>query len=65
MSYYLNTMTYTKEEFLHKIQYSLIKNNPDQEDIFTMSFYAWLKAKVLNEDIYQTTLEVINSPNNN
>ena len=64
MNYYLNSMTNTKEEFLHKIQHSLINNNPDQEDIFTMSFYAWLKAKVLNADIYQTTLQVINSSNN-
>ncbi|MDH7447840.1 hypothetical protein [Aquimarina sp. 2201CG14-23] len=65
MVYYHQYDTITKESFLSKIEDSLIKNNPDQEDIFAMSFYAWLKARVLQSDLYQTTLQVVNHPNKN
>ena len=30
-----------------------------QEDIFVMSFYAWLKSKMEQKDLYQCTLELI------
>ncbi len=35
------------------------KNLPDQEDIFVISFYAWLIAQTTNTDIYTTTLALI------
>ncbi|MHA7058646.1 hypothetical protein ACWGOQ_0015585 [Aquimarina sp. M1] len=57
--YYLKGNTINTKEFLFKIEKSLIQNSPDQEDIFAMSFYAWLKARVLKSDLYQTTLEVV------
>ncbi|WP_299259946.1 hypothetical protein [uncultured Aquimarina sp.] len=59
MSFYLHSDTINTEEFLTKIKSSLIQNSPEQEDIFTMSFYAWLKARVLRSNLYQTTLEVV------
>ncbi|MEP1487018.1 MAG: hypothetical protein ABJK28_01165 [Algibacter sp.] len=33
--------------------------HPDEEDIFVMSFYAWLKSKIERQPIYKTTLELI------
>jgi tetratricopeptide (TPR) repeat protein len=30
-----------------------------EEDIFEMSFYAWLKSKMYKTDLYQTTLELV------
>ncbi|WP_299443432.1 hypothetical protein [uncultured Aquimarina sp.] len=65
MAYYLNSDTIETDSFLSKIQKSLIQNSPDQEDIFAMSFYAWLKARVLKSDVYQTTLEVVAQSNKN
>ncbi|SEL72299.1 hypothetical protein SAMN04487910_3176 [Aquimarina amphilecti] len=61
-SFYFNSYTIKTEAFLLKIEHSLIQNNPDQEDIFVMSFYAWLKAKVLQLDLYKTTLQVVHQP---
>ncbi|AXT52762.1 hypothetical protein D1818_18740 [Aquimarina sp. BL5] len=63
MSFYLHSDTINTKEFLAKIKDSLSRNNPEQEDIFTMSFYAWLKAWVLKSDLYQTTLEVVTQSN--
>ncbi len=59
-SYYFNKQTINIEEFSQKIEHTLIRNSPEREDIFAMSFYAWLKASVQNSDLYQTTLQVVN-----
>ncbi|GAA4236300.1 hypothetical protein GCM10022291_20320 [Postechiella marina] len=37
--------------------------HPDQEDIFVMSFYAWLKSKIEKQHIFKTTLELIHKYN--
>ncbi|WP_299187019.1 hypothetical protein [uncultured Aquimarina sp.] len=58
-SFYFNSHTIKTDEFILKIEHSLIQNSPDREDIFAMSFYAWLKAKVLQLDLYDTTLQVV------
>ncbi|MFD2562719.1 hypothetical protein [Aquimarina rubra] len=58
-NFYLNSNAIDTKVFLARIEQSLIRNSPDQEDIFAMSFYAWLKAWVLKSDLYQTTLEVV------
>lgn len=47
--------------FLNRIENSFNFLDSKQEDIFVMSFYAWLKAKATQKDIYKTTLEIINS----
>ncbi|KAA1242626.1 hypothetical protein [Aquimarina sp. RZ0] len=57
--YYYNKSSIKTAEFTNKIQHLLIKNNTDQEDIFTMSFYAWLKASVSKTNLYETTLQII------
>ncbi|GAA3519921.1 hypothetical protein GCM10022393_37670 [Aquimarina addita] len=58
--YYYNTHTLNTASFMEKILTSLEVNSPEQEDIFVMSFYAWLKARVLNANLYETTLQVVN-----
>lgn len=35
-----------------------------QEDIFVMSFYAWLKSKMENEPLYRTTMKLIGRAQN-
>ncbi|WP_271769842.1 hypothetical protein [Aquimarina algiphila] len=50
----------TNEEFKYKVQNSLISStNPEQEDIFDMSFYAWIKSKVNHTNLYETTLNLL------
>jgi len=57
--FYLNNENIDTDTFLAKIERTLINNAPEQEDVFAMSFYAWLKARVLKSDLYKTTLQVI------
>ena len=58
--YYYDQHILEKELFLKKIENVLIKKPSDKEDIFVMSFYAWLQAKVTGTNLYKTTLEIIN-----
>ena len=32
---------------------------PEREDIFVMSFYAWLKSKMEKKLLYKTTLDLV------
>lgn len=59
MNFYINSDRIDPIKYLEKIKESLILQKPDQEDIFAMSFYAWLKARILKTDLYKTTLQVI------
>jgi len=56
---YLKLNNKTTPIFLNKIESSFNYTNNNQEDIFVMSFYAWLKAKATNKDIYKTTIKMI------
>ena len=47
------------EEFNRDLLTKFSWKSPIREDIFEMSFYAWLKAKIENEDIYETTLKLV------
>ena len=38
---------------------SLLQNAKDMEDVFTISFYAWLQAKINNTNLYETCLSKI------
>lgn len=59
-NYYYHSDTTNIEVFTERIQKSLKTESPDQEDIFVMSFYAWLKARIMNSNLYETTLQVVN-----
>ncbi|QCX01623.1 hypothetical protein FGM00_16445 [Aggregatimonas sangjinii] len=48
--------------FSDQVQRSFHWLGAAQEDIFVMSFYAWLKAKMENKNLYTTTLELVGQP---
>ncbi|MEW7290390.1 hypothetical protein [Aquimarina sp. 2304DJ70-9] len=60
LEYYRKPEIITTSLFKEKIQNVLTTPNKEQEDIFEMSFYAWLKAKAHNTGLYETTLELVN-----
>lgn len=47
------------EAFKSKVEKSFNWIGPEREDIFVMSFYAWLKAKMEKKKLYQTTLKLV------
>lgn len=49
----------TSRAFKTKVENSFEWVGGQQEDIFVMSFYAWLKSKMEKEDLYQTTLKLV------
>jgi len=57
--FYFNQEGNKKEYFLQKINTTFSAKKTNQEDIFVLSFFAWLKAKVTNTDVYKTTLELL------
>ncbi|MBL4606009.1 MAG: hypothetical protein JKY02_10210 [Flavobacteriaceae bacterium] len=57
--YYKAPELVTSEAFKEKVENSFEWIAIDQEDIFVMSFYAWLKSKMTQESVYQTTLALL------
>ena len=58
-AYYNDEFVVNSEDFKKSIKDSLLFKSPEQEDIFTMSYYAWLKAKIKGQNIYDTTIEML------
>jgi len=59
-SYYKNPEIASLSKFRNRIESSFERIGPSNEDIFVMSFYAWLKSKIDGKDLYLTTLNLIN-----
>jgi len=59
--YYENPNSVTTLAFKEKVESSFDWIGVEKEDIFVMSFYAWLKAKMEHKDIYNVTLELVYS----
>jgi len=57
--YYKAPETITSIKFKNKVEDSFEWVGGEQEDIFVLSFYSWLKGKMNNTDLYQTTLTLI------
>lgn len=57
--YYENPDEVISQKFKDEVERSFDWIEKEQEDIFVMSFYAWLKAKMQNEDIYKVTLQLV------
>jgi hypothetical protein len=57
--YFKNTEVITSESYKIKVENAFDWVNEKQEDIFVMSFYAWLKSKMENRTLYETTLALI------
>ena len=60
-TYYKNPEIATSVEFYEKVEKSFNWIDREKEDIFMMSFFAWLKAKMTKQDVYLVTLDLINS----
>lgn len=58
-SYYENPKLVTSKAFIDKVEASFNWKPNEEEDVFVMSFYAWLKAKMENRDMYEVTLELV------
>jgi len=56
--YYYKTEDIYAEAFIKKVDSLLLKNRKEA-DVFTISFYAWLKAKINKTEVYKTNLELI------
>ena len=61
ITYYQYPEQITSTKFKDKVENSFNWISPKQEDIYVMSFYAWLKNKMIKGDLYQTTLALINN----
>ncbi|WP_062055497.1 hypothetical protein [Aquimarina longa] len=59
IAYYHKPEIALTTEFKNKIKNTLITLNPEEEDIFEMSFYAWIKSKIEGTSLYETTLQLI------
>ena len=57
--FYKNPEHVTSEVFKNTIQQSFVWVSHEKEDIFVMSFYAWLKSKMENRNLYETTLNLL------
>ena len=57
--YYEDPLAVTSETFKEKVEHSFNWIGKEREDIFVMSFYAWLKSKMTQDDLYKTTLELV------
>lgn len=49
----------TSKEFKNLVDRTLKFKKTQQEDIFMMSFYAWLKSKMEERNVYEVTLELV------
>lgn len=49
----------SSEGFKNKVETSFEWIGREQEDIFVMSFYSWLKAKMEKRNLYEVTLELV------
>ena len=59
--YYKNPQQVTSESFFNKVENSFDFIKSEYEDIFVMSFFAWLKSKMEQRPLYETTLELVNN----
>ncbi len=57
--YYLKPESIASDDFKNKLEVSFEWTTVNEEDIFVMSFYAWLKNKTEKGNLYQTTLRLI------
>ena len=57
--YYKNPDIVVTDNFKNRLEASFEWTSVNEEDIFVMSFYAWLKNKVEQGNLYQTTLQLI------
>ena len=47
--------------FIEEVKDTLVRQDSDHEDLQAMAFYAWLKAKMLNQNYYEVLLDIANT----
>lgn len=57
--YYESPQTVTTKDFRQRVEGTFTWRGAEQEDIFVMSFYAWLKAKMEGRELYDITLQLV------
>ncbi len=57
--YYQAPEMAASQKFEDEVERSFTWMSPQREDIFVMSFYAWLKSKMKRADLYKTTLDLV------
>ncbi|WP_299549422.1 hypothetical protein [Seonamhaeicola sp.] len=57
--YYKHPEEITSDTFKTTVKNSFEWISAEREDIFVMSFYAWLRSKMIKKPIYETTLDLI------
>ncbi|CAM1371425.1 hypothetical protein [Tenacibaculum xiamenense] len=57
--YYKDPSIVTTTKFHDLVESSFEFIGPKQEDIFVMSFYAWLKSKMQQSPVFEVTLELV------
>jgi hypothetical protein len=50
----------TSEVFTLKVEKTIHWKPSEQEDLFLMTVFAWLKAKMTKQSVYETTLDLVN-----
>ena len=60
-AYYRDPKIAMSKDFQEKVEASIHWKPQQEEDLFLMSYYAWLKSKMNNQPLYETTLELINN----
>jgi len=61
--YYNTPHIINTTDFKATVEHSLQWKTNHEEDVFLISFYAWLKSKMENKPLYETTLDIINGKN--
>ena len=56
---YMSPEIATTAKFESAVKTALIFKSPQQEDIFIMTFYAWLKAKMIKANTYDVVLDLV------
>lgn len=59
ITYYNKPEIATSKAFKDKTLQTLTTSTSQEEDIFDMSFYAWIKSKIFDTDLYKTTLDLV------
>jgi hypothetical protein len=57
--FYKNPKQVTSAAFKNSVEQSFVWISHEKEDIFVMSFYAWLKSKMENKNLYIVTLNLL------
>jgi hypothetical protein len=58
-AYYLHPERVTSKSFFDTVEHSFVWVEAQREDIFVMSFYAWLKSKMEQKPLFEVTLQLV------